>query len=425
MGADLRSHTSQLAILALILAWGSGGAQNSTPVETDKNSGAAVRLEAHDGQTHFKIGDPVVLDLVFTSRSPRYVVNIDTTPYLPVSDLVELAPKDGWVRSHGSFRGKGQNVSALANLRSSPIRVPVLLNRTITFQEPGHYEVTLTTERLRTSDTWMYSTSLETCDPCRTTNAVGIDLSARDESEEAALVVSLSRGLEETKSKASASELAREQKEERSHEIDAQIRRADSTEASRKQTETLLRKLNDMASNRLAAIQKQEDAQREAAVRLAYLAGDDAVRAKVHFIADEREDGEANPIGPIMRDGLASSRNKQLQLTLLEAAWRDPHRVPTSELQAALRQAKELMQKQMVTDEATLWAGTAEERQTALEEYQAEVNEIIATLPLRTESNRTETIVYLGRSGSDDAPLIGFSAGRLPLVELIGYCQLL
>jgi hypothetical protein len=53
------------------------------------------------------------------------------------------------------------------------------------------------------------------------------------------------------------------------------------------------------------------------------------------------------------------------------------------------------MHKQMVTDEATLWAGTAAERQTALEEYQAEINEIIATLPLRTESNRTETIDYL------------------------------
>ena len=99
-----------------------------------------------------------------------------------------------------------------------------------------------------------------------------------------------------------------------------------------------------------------------------------------------------------MRDGLPGSRNKQLQLMLLEASWRDPHRVPTSELHAALRQAKELMHKQMVTDEATLWAGTVEERQTTLEEYQAEIDEIIATLPLRTESNRKETIDYLKKS---------------------------
>ncbi len=393
----MRSHSLQMAILMLGLAWESSAAQNPTLAGTDESFRAAVRLEAHDGQTHFKIGDPVTLDLVFTSRSPEYVVNTDTTPYHPVSDLVELAPKDGWVRSHRSFRGLSQNGSALANLGSSPVRVPVLLNRTITFQKPGHYEVTLTTERLRTSDTLMNSTSLETCDRCRTTNAVGIDLSARDESEEAVLVVSLSRELEETKSKTPAMELAPEQKEELLHELEGQMRAADSTEASKKQSEALVRKLYDIESNSLAAIQKQDDERRAAAVRLACLTGDDAVRAKVNFIADEREDGEANPIGPILRDGLPSSRNKQLQLTLLEAAWCDPHRVPTSERQTALRQAKELMHRQWVTDEATLWAGTADERQSALEEYQAEINEIIATLPLRSESNRTETIDFLKR----------------------------
>ncbi len=390
----MRSHIWSLAILALGFAWGSGTAQNSTPLKVDTNSDATVRLEAHNGQTHFKIGDPVTLDLVFTSRSPGYVVNTDTTPYPPVSDLVELAPEDGWVRSHVSFRGNSQNGNALANLGSSPIRVPILLNRTITFDEPGQYEVTLTTERLRTSDDWT-PTSLETCDPCRTTNAVAIELSARDESEEAALVKSLSRVLEETNSSMSAGELSPEQKEEISREIEDQESTADSPESSRKRSEGLLRKVSELASNRMAAIQKQEDARREAAVRLAYLAGDDAVRAKVHFIGDQREVGEGNPIGPIMRDGLPSSRNKQLQLTLLAAAWRDPHRVPNSELHNALHQAKELTHKQWVTDEDMLWVGTVEERQMALDQYQAEINEVIATLPLRTESNRTETIDFL------------------------------
>src|ERR1700687_2444086 len=227
-------------------------------VEADKDSHTPVRLEPHNGQTHFKIGDPVILDLVFTSRSPGYVVNTDTTPYPPVSDLVELAPEDGWVRSHFSFRGNSQNGNALANLGSSPIRVPILLNRTITFNEPGRYEVTITTERLRTSDDWR-PTSLETCDPCRMTNAVGIELSVRDESEEAALVKSLSGELEESKNGMSAGELSPEQKEELLHEVEAQRSADDSTEASRKRSESLLRKVNELASNRVAAIQKQED----------------------------------------------------------------------------------------------------------------------------------------------------------------------
>jgi len=100
-----------------------------------------------------------------------------------------------------------------------------------------------------------------------------------------------------------------------------------------------------------------------------------------------------------LKDGLPSSRNKQLQLTLLESAWRDPHRVPTSQLHDALRQAKELIHQEWVTDEAVLWDGTPKERQSALDQYQAEINEVIATLPLRTESNRMETIDYLKKLG--------------------------
>jgi len=394
----LRSHTSPLAILVLGLVCGTVAAQDPMPVETDKNSDTTVRLEAHNAQTHFKIGDPIILDLVFSSRSPGYVVNTDTTSYRPASDLVELAPEDGWVRSHASFRGQCQNGNSLENLDKSPIRVPVLLNRTITFHEPGQYEVTLTTERLRVSGDWR-QTSLEVCEPCRTTNAVGIELSAPGEQEEAALVASLSHVLHDANKNVSPGELSPEQKGDLAREFEAQQGTADGGEASKKQSEDLLRKLNQLISSKMAAIQNREDVRRDTAERLAHLSGDDSVRAKVHFIAEERESGEAYPIGPILKDGLPSSRNKQLQLTLLESAWRDPHRVPTSQLHDALRQAKELIHQEWVTDEAVLWDGTPKERQSALDQYQAEINEVIATLPLRTESNRMETIDYLKKLG--------------------------
>ena len=194
----------------------------------------------------------------------------------------------------------------------------------------------------------------------------------------------------------SAGELTPEQKEEIPAKSKTKREQQIPTEASRKRSENLIRKLDELTSNQMAAIQKQEDTRREAAVRLAYLAGDDAVRAKVHFIGDEREVGEGNPIGPIMRDGLPSSRNKQLQLTLLEAAWRDPRRVPNSELHNALRQAKELTHKGMGHRRRPC-SGQEQPRNDKwrLTEYQAEINEIIATLPLRTESNRAETIDFL------------------------------
>jgi hypothetical protein len=145
-----------------------------------------------------------------------------------------------------------------------------------------------------------------------------------------------------------------------------------------------------------SAAQKRWDARREAAVQLACLDGDEAVRAKVHFIANESQEDSADPnigIAGFLVDGLASSRNKQMQLTLFEEAWRDPKLLPTDVLQTALRQARELTQKDWVTDESVMWA--PEQHQATLLEYQREINEIIATLPLRSESNRAETIKIL------------------------------
>jgi hypothetical protein len=324
----------------------------------------------------------------------------DTSPYRPASDEVHIVPEDGWFRSHSSFRGQSINGNALVDLGSSPVRVPVLLNRTITFQKPGHYEVTLTTERLRPSKTLWQSTNPEACDLCRKTNSVTIEITSRDESEEALLVVSLSHQIDGNEELSSGSGLPLEQKVALLREIEAHQRAAASGELDQKQSEALLRKLGEIGANQIALDQKRKDARREAVERLAYLAGDDAVRAKVHFIIADKEKGDAYPISQIMVDGLPSSRNKQLQLDLLQAAWRDPQHVPTSVLQTALRQAKELNRGQPVVDEAILWAGTPEERQAALAEYQREIDEIADTLPLRTEANRAETLEFLKTRGA-------------------------
>jgi hypothetical protein len=374
-------------------------AQNAKPLGTEGDSRLAIRLEAHEGQTQFKLGDPVMVDLVFTSPSPGYVVITDTSPYRPASDAVHIVPEDGWFRSHGSFRGQSINGNTLIDLGSIQVRVPVLLNRTITFLKPGHYEVALTTERLRPSRTFDQLTKLETCDPCRVTNSVGIEIAARDESEEVSLVAFLSHELDGSEGIPPGSEVPIEQKIALLQEIDAHQKAAASGELDQRQSEALLRKLSEMSANQNALAQKREDARREAAERLAYLSGDDAVRAKVRFIVADREKGDVDSISPIMVDGLPSSRNKQLQLDLLQAAWRDPQHVPTSVLQTALRQAKELDRGQPVTDEALLWAGTAEQRQAALMEYQREINEIADTLPQRTEQNRAETLEFLKTRG--------------------------
>jgi hypothetical protein len=192
---NVRKPICQLACLALGISCGLCLSQ--TPNGAGSAGGeAAVHLEPHAGRTTFRIGEPVILDLVFASGSPGYVVETDDNPYLPVSDQVDVAPDGGWVRTHSTFRGQAINFNAM-------------------------------------------------------------------------------------------------------------------------------------------------------------------------------------------------------QLTLFEEAWRDPKVLPTDVLQTALRQARELTQKDWVTDDSVMWAGTPEQRQATLQEYQREVNQIIATLPLRSETNRAETIKFL------------------------------
>ena len=62
-----------------------------------------------------------------------------------------------------------------------------------------------------------------------------------------------------------------------------------------------------------------------------------------------------------------------------------------------ISQARELTQQDWVKYD--FWGGTPEEHKAAVEEYQREINEIIASLPQRSESNRAETIKYLKALG--------------------------
>lgn len=159
----------------------------------------------------------------------------------------------------------------------------------------------------------------------------------------------------------------------------------------------VLQRLGELMSKEQALGEKRKGERRKAAIRLAYLPGDDALRAKVHFLAASSDEvGIADPIAPFMLDGLPSSGNKQLQLDLIEAAWRDPNNLPTFELQSAVREARELADGQTVAEYSSIWAATSErQRAAAMKEDQDEINELIATLPLRSEANRAKTIEYL------------------------------
>jgi len=392
----MRQFAWKLIVVAPFLACVWCVAQDAVPGTASAASGAAVKLEAHNGQTQFKLGDPIVVDLVFTSAASGYSVDTDVNPYQPSGDIVYVSPDDGWERSQQSQSGKGLNGDALRTLGSEPVRVPVLINRTILFEQPGHYEVSVASERVRSTSTLVRLSPIEDCAPCAATNAVGIEIVARDATEEIELVASLSRELEETKGQAPPPELTESQKKTM-QEVEAQLISGDQSEEGQKRMKELLPKLNEMLAERMAADEKRHADRLLAAQRLACLEGEEAIRAKVHLIAEEKESGEDTPIGLILVNGLPSSHNRQLQLNLLEAAWRDPNDLPTYELHEALRAARELARDGMAR--VFEFDGSEEGRKAAVRQYQADLDVIIGTLPQRAEPNRTEAIQNLKRLG--------------------------
>lgn len=162
----------------------------------------------------------------------------------------------------GWFQTHGPSYQDQVNfekLVGEPLRVGLLLNEAFVFQKPGHYQVTVTTRR-------MYNEKEYGRDDGLTTNTLDLELKAPDEEAEAAHVKLL----------------------------DARI-----------------------------AATNDFDERDAAVVELAYLGGDAAIRAKVRWLRDLREDEMAGNLLSDLSSGLASSRNFPLQQSLLEARWHD------------------------------------------------------------------------------------------------------
>lgn len=373
--------------IAVALGCVSLAAQTNAP---DAAPGVAIRLEAHEGHADFKIGDPIFVDLVFTGRSGNYSVDAEADPAQAIGDRIYVSPDGGWVRSHQSLTGKSISGNALVPIGADGVRVPVLVNRVILFQKPGNYDVSIATQRL-VSPAFRRVEQLEDCDPCPSTNAVRIHIAERIESDETALLTSLVPVLEKTRNLTFGG--PRGEENERTESAFQRIEQMPESAEKEKQEKLLMEKESRMIEERLHEYEKQQADRRLAAERLAYLTGDDAVRAKVHFIAEEEDRGDNDLVSFIMIDGLPASRNKQLQLDLLQALWRDPEHVPNAILHTALRDARDLMHDSMVKDHE--WGITAEERRADLDRFKSDLALLVPTLPSRTDANRAQTIEFL------------------------------
>ena len=388
----VRSLIPFIAAFAMGLSYRPGLAQQSGPISPADSSGVTIRLEPHEKQTHFELGDPIALDLVLTAKSSGYAVFMDSNGFNAPQDLVNVTPTDGWFRPRGHQYGGSPE-----DLSQGPVRIPVMLNRSIVFQRPGHYEITITTRRLLPSRTGAPGGCCRPVDWSETTNAVGVDILPRDEHEESVLVAQLSNLLEK-KPETELSDEWKKQHEPLLGELDSLLKNPPADPQRMMKLAGILRAAEDAE---FARIEKDRGARHETAVRLSYLQGDDAVRAKVRWILADKEDG-SDDTGLVMVNGLAHSRNLQLQVQLLQAAWDDTGRVPTGVLQSALQQSKAFLQHE--TFESYDSHGVMLRHPEVVEEYGRELGEIIATLPQRTGSNRQLTTYYLGTASGGLKP---------------------
>jgi hypothetical protein len=330
--------------VAVAFVAGRATAQDSAVSVAPGTGELQVRLEARDGQTSFKLGDTIRLELIFSHpgfgslpplppRTPMEIAQgvrrpgehtVNTTDYGDLADKVNITPASGVFQWQGP---SAHDYFSAEPLTDHELRVSLVLNQGYTFHDPGHYEVSVTTYRL---DGQPF-----------TTGPLGLDIAGRSDEEELALV----------------------------RNLDAQI--AGSTGRQR------------------AAPARQ----------LAALTGDDAVRAKVGWLLAETDD-EDDPVPRAMAEGLAASRNYDLQLELLEAGWHDVHQIPDGELLGAMDSTRRY--KLRMTEPGWQMMGAAEPRDPTdptlkqlADERRADVQAIVDSLPQRSGKNLTETTEFL------------------------------
>jgi hypothetical protein len=126
-------------------------------------------------------------------------------------------------------------------------------------------------------------------------------------------------------------------------------------------------------------------------VRLACLEGDQAARKKVELYLTGRDD-----IVGIRKTGLALSRNKELELKLLDEAWRSLERVPDQYFLDEMILLRHLKAAVPVPDSGMMAPSySKDEVIRAQAETAPYISEIIATMAQREGANRSATQAFL------------------------------
>ncbi|HET6980283.1 MAG TPA: hypothetical protein VFI24_28370 [Pyrinomonadaceae bacterium] len=152
-------------------------AQSQTP-STD----VRVKLLLVDNQTTFRTGEPIRLVMEFTSDVPGYTVDTIPDSGGPFSETISVSPDAGvnhWYDEMTRGYQYPRDVFSSQKISATPTRLPITLNNTLRFDQPGRYTVKITTRRVSRNIVL-------------TTNEVSFDVVNMSEEEEQAEVKRIS-----------------------------------------------------------------------------------------------------------------------------------------------------------------------------------------------------------------------------------------
>ncbi|MGH9585713.1 MAG: hypothetical protein ACRD3F_02085, partial [Acidobacteriaceae bacterium] len=121
-----------------------------------QDSGPQLTLTTANGQTTFRIGERIPLELVFTGPSNgRYQVEMGSEERRPgfTFEDVKVSPEGGWadplkIYIESLMGYGGDYLSSDVRLSAKPEVIPMDLNEWVRFDEPGRYQVVVTTRRV-------------------------------------------------------------------------------------------------------------------------------------------------------------------------------------------------------------------------------------------------------------------------------------
>jgi hypothetical protein len=166
-------------------------------------------LSLSEGQTTYRLGEPIQLVLTFTASEPGFSLNGTTTqPASPVDTLV-LSPMTGvfpWLDDQSRGHRYGPDYASIVSLEvHKPATVGLTLNAVYRFDAPGHYKVHVVTNRVSSGDL-LHSQPLGPL----TSNEVEFDVVAMSEADEAARAAAIEKQIREANNRQQAQSLAEE-----------------------------------------------------------------------------------------------------------------------------------------------------------------------------------------------------------------------